>query len=127
MTATLPAFDEPDLARTVERISAEDLDALPFGAVLLDGEGRVLRFSDAERRLSGFGDRDALGKAFFSEIAPCMGNPFFQARIARAAEAGTVDIEMSHIGDFDDRDREIHVRILSATGGGLWLFLRRIE
>jgi hypothetical protein len=37
-----------------------------------------------------------------------------------------VDIEFGHVGDFDDADKELRCRILSATGGGLWGFIQRL-
>jgi len=34
-------------------------------------------------------------------------------------------LEFSHVGDFEDRDRELTVRIQSASTGGYWIFMRR--
>jgi hypothetical protein len=36
-----------------------------------------------------------------------------------------VELEFHHVGDFEDRDRELTVRIQSARTGGYWIFLRR--
>lgn len=121
----LPEFDTPHLALAVEALSAEAIDSLPFGAIRLDDEGIVTYYSAAERRLSGSGDRARIGIEFFTKIAPCMDNPAFRGRIDRARTAGTLDLEFSHVGDFEDRDRELTVRIQSASAGGLWIFMRR--
>jgi hypothetical protein len=43
----------------------------------------------------------------------------------RAIAAGSLNVEFTHVGDFNDRDRELTVKIQSATGGGMWIFLRR--
>jgi photoactive yellow protein len=85
----------------------------------------VTYYSQAERRLSGSGRRERLGAEFFANIAPCMDNADFKGRIERARAAGTLDIEFSHIGDFDDDARELSVRIQSAADGGYWIFMRR--
>ena len=66
-------FEAPDLAARVERLSPSQIDQLPFGAILLDGEGIVLFYSAAERRLSGY-PGVAVGKNFF-EIARCLRAP----------------------------------------------------
>lgn len=121
----LPDYHEPQLARAVEGLSREQIDRLPFGAIRLDPEGTVTFYSEAERRLSGFGDRDRLGRPFFSEIAPCMDTPGYRGRIERALAAGRLDLEFTHVGDFSDRDRELTVRVQSAGDGGLWIFMRR--
>ena len=38
---------------------------------------------------------------------------------------GTLDLEFTHIGDFEDRERELAVRVQSASHGGYWVFMRR--
>jgi len=121
-----PDFDRPDLAQTVERLSVETVNALPFGAIRLDADGSVTFFSDAERRLSGY-LKEALGHGFFTEIAPCMNTEKFRGRIDRAMAAGKLNISFSFVGDFRSATAELDVRIQSASGGGCWIFLRRAD
>ena len=54
-----------------------------------------------------------------------MDNPDFRGRVERASAAGTLDLEFTHIGDFEDRDRELNIRVQPASTGGYWIFLRR--
>lgn len=117
-------FDEPNLAKAVEALALEAVNALAFGAIRLDAEGNVVFFSEAERRLSGF-RQDALGRAFFTEIAPCMNNPSFKNRIDRALASGKLDLAFGHVGDFGDRMRALDVRVQAAAAGGCWIFLKR--
>ena len=116
-------FEAPDLAARVERLSPSQIDQLPFGAILLDGEGIVLFYSAAERRLSGY-PGVAVGKNFF-EIARCFGKVDLRAQIMRAQEVGAVDLEFALAGDYDDATREVRARVQSAHQGGVWLFLQR--
>ena len=118
-------FDSPDLAAQVEKLRPEQIDALPFGSIRLDPALRVTFYSKAEAELSGYADRPAIGRIFFSEIAPCMSNAEFLGRIEAARARGKLDLEFTWIGDFADRDRELQVRVLSASDGGVWLFLKR--
>ena len=118
-------FDTPDLAKLVEGLSQDAFDALPFGAIRVDADDQVLRYNQTERRLSGSGARDRLGRGFFTQVAPCMDNDAFRGRAAQARRAGTLDIEFTHIGDFSDRDRELTVRLQSAPENGMWIFIRR--
>jgi photoactive yellow protein len=121
----VPPFDHPQLARAIEALPGEFVDALPFGAIRLDEDGRVLFYSEAERRLSGYGARPVVDHNFFAAIAPCMDNPQFRGRIEAARQSGKLDLEFTHIGDFEDRDRELTVRIQSASDAGYWIFIRR--
>ena len=118
-------FDQPGLAKVVATLTAEEIDALPFGVVRLDPDGKVILFSEAEARQSGFGSRPRIGLTFFTQIAPCMNTESFRGRAERAIKAGVLDVEFSHIGDFNDADRELTVKIQSAADGGMWIFLRR--
>lgn len=119
-------LDDERLLERVEQLSFQEIDALPFGVVRLDATGKVTYFSRAEAEQSGFGDRRAIGRDFFTQMAPCLGTPEFLRRIAAARRAGTLDITFEQTGDFEDADRELRVRVKSATGGGLWVFLQRI-
>lgn len=118
-------FDQPDLARSVEQLSVEQIDALPFGTIRLDTEGRVVLFNEAEARLSGFGARPRIGLDFFTKIAPCMNTDTFRHAADGALKDGTFEAEFTHVGDFDDRDRMLRVKLQSASDKGLWIFLCR--
>jgi hypothetical protein len=54
-----------------------------------------------------------------------MDNDHYRGRIAQAMARGTLDLEFTHIGDFEDRERELTVRVQSASDGGYWVFMRR--
>lgn len=125
MNFALPSFDERQLARAVEALPDEVIDRLPFGAIRLSDDHRVLFYSEAERQQSGSGDLPRVGLDFFSRVAPCMDNPMFRDRLERAREQGRLDLRFTHIGDFEDRDRELTVRVQSASDGGYWIFLQR--
>jgi photoactive yellow protein len=47
------------------------LDALPFGAIQLAGDGLITAYSCQESALSGLSPASVIGKNFFGEIAPC--------------------------------------------------------
>ncbi|MFO0593163.1 MAG: PAS domain-containing protein [Polyangiaceae bacterium] len=126
MSSALPSFDDPGLAVAVEQLTPDQLGALPFGVIHLDTSGRVTLYNAAEEALSGKEAAAVVGHPFFTDIAPCMNTPNFRGRIDRAAATGKVDIELLHVGDFSDRDREIQVRVQSASHGGLWIFLHRL-
>jgi photoactive yellow protein len=124
--SAIPDFNEPLLAKAVERLSQEEVNDLPFGAIRLDREGTVTFYSEAERRLSGY-RKDVVGREFFTEIAPCMNNPNFLGRIERALETGRLDIAFGYTGDFPSGEMDVEVRVQSATSGGCWIFIKREE
>jgi photoactive yellow protein len=122
---TLVDFNDPDLAQKLEDLSDAERHDLPFGVIKLDGNGLVAFYSATEARQSGYKKRPAVGLDFFLAIAPCMAAPEFKGRVEEARKAGAVDIEIGWVGDFEDPDREMVIRIQSAKDGGLWICLNR--
>jgi photoactive yellow protein len=123
--ASLPDFETKNLAESIEALTAEEIDQLPFGVIGIDPEGAVRVFSKAEAKLSGYGARPAIGKDFFTDIAPCMNNALFKGRIDKARAAGALNIFFTFVGDFEDANRELSVRVLSAKDGGIWIANKR--
>lgn len=120
-----PAFDAADLATLVARLDAEAIHALPFGAIRLDAQGQVIFYSRREAQLSGMGTRPAIGKLFFTELAPCMDVSGARDAVESAIAAGDFDLEFDHLGDFADASRHIRIRALPDGNGGVWLFTSR--
>ncbi|KIZ40153.1 MULTISPECIES: hypothetical protein [Rhodopseudomonas] len=115
-------FSKPDLARRVETLSLGEINALPFGVIKLDSAGIVAVYNTTEAVESGYGSRPALGLDFFDAVAPCMNSDDFKGRIQDARRRGGVDLEIGWVGDFDDRNSPIQVRVQSASDGGIWIF-----
>jgi photoactive yellow protein len=118
-------LDAPDLAVRLEQLSDDARNALPFGVIRLNAEGKVEYFSKTEAAQSGFRLERTYGQRFFSAMAPCLGTPELIHRIERAQLAGTLDITLEHIGDFADPNRPLRVRISATDNGGLWIALER--
>ena len=109
----------------VGRLSAEELDALPFGAIELDTTGTVLSYNKAEERLAGRTRQDVVGKNFFRDIAPC-------TRVQRffgAFEVGVERKQLSEVFDFTFRfpagPREVRIRMIYSAGT-VWIFVTPI-
>jgi photoactive yellow protein len=62
-------------------VSFDKLDALPFGAIVVDLNGTIVAYNQYEARLARQ-DRDAvLGKNFFQDVAPCTAVRSFEGRM----------------------------------------------
>lgn len=113
-------FDDDDLATKLDGLDAEALHTLPFGVIRIDDSEHVRFFSRTEARQSGRGERATVGLAYFDEVAPCMANDGMKGRLEEERRSGTLDIEIGHVGDFDDPERYLRVRAMSAAAGGIW-------
>ena len=79
--STLPP-DAQGVLEAADGMRAEALDAVPYGLIQLDATGRILAYNATEARLASVPQATALGKAFFTEVAPCCKVPAFHGRFA---------------------------------------------
>ncbi len=68
-----------DLSK-LKQLKAEELDALPYGLVVLDSDGNVVTYNDTESRLARLPRARVVGKNFFREVAPCTRVREFEGR-----------------------------------------------
>jgi photoactive yellow protein len=76
----------------IPKLSAEELDDLPYGAIKLNAAGIVISYNRAEESFSGRRRERVIGRNFFAEIAPCSQVKTFQGRFNRFL-GGTQAIE----------------------------------
>ena len=58
------------LAPFLDRLSDEELDAIPYGVIQLDAEGGVLSINRAEADALGCTDARPVGRDYFNDLAP---------------------------------------------------------
>ena len=114
-------FEDPMPEGLAEDAAA--LEALPFGAVLLDRACRVLRANAAVARLFGRPAQGMLGCRFFDEIAPsAKATPLYAACITAAPGA-----ECTHLLDYRMPATRVRMRVAAdPAGGAVWLLLKRL-
>ncbi|MEQ1692444.1 MAG: PAS domain-containing protein [Gemmatimonas sp.] len=81
------------LAPFLDRMSDEELDAIPYGVVQLDSQGRVLSFNLAEAYELGWPDERPIGRDFFHDVAPsAFGAEVFERHVAAFASHHLDDV-----------------------------------
>lgn len=87
----LPAtFSIP--VESLEQLSLDRLDALPYGVVVLDADNLVIAYNAFESALARRSREDVLGRRFFVDVAPCT-NVEQLAGWIRDARLAAVDAE----------------------------------
>lgn len=79
-----PPLDATDPARweDLSNLTAEEIDALPFGYIALAPDGTIRKYNRYEADLSRRDPREVLGRNFFQEVAPCTQVREFEGRFA---------------------------------------------
>jgi photoactive yellow protein len=73
----------------LSRIDVDSLDALPFGAIQLSGDGVIAAYNRGESALSGLAPKDVIGKHFFRDVAPCASVKEFAGKFAELRASAT--------------------------------------
>ncbi len=85
------AFQPFDLERAA--ILGADLDALPFGVIVVDRAGIILEYNAYESELAGLTRARVLGRNFFHDVAPCTALRDFEGRFTDFLTSPETSIE----------------------------------
>ncbi len=62
-------------------VSLDQLDAMPFGAIVVDPGGTIVAYNQYEARLARVDREAVIGKNFFRDVAPCTAVQEFEGRL----------------------------------------------
>jgi len=79
-------YDSVDLADVLPRIPRKGWSRMQFRIVELDYAGIMIAYNMGLAKMSGRDARDMIGKAFFSDIAPCAQTPDFYGRFKASVQ-----------------------------------------
>lgn len=95
----------------VDALSPVELDGLPYGVIQLDRTGRILKYNAVESRLASLAQEDAVGKQFFTEIAPCTRVQEFYGRFKEGVIREVLDTSFKFHFAFKQAPRDVTVRL----------------
>lgn len=115
---------QADIER-IERFTEGELDALPFGAIHLDRDGKILAFNQTEADLSGRRKENVLGKNFFTEVAPCTDVQGFAGKFREGVWTGQLYTVFSYAFDYQMDPRNVWITLFYSTKTDTaWVFIR---
>jgi photoactive yellow protein len=118
-----PAIDHAK----IDNLSELELDRLPFGAIQLDQNGKILKFNDYESKLSGITKKNAVGKQFFTEVAPCTNVKEFHGRFLAGVAKKELHAKFRYHFAFKQNPRDVGVTLFySDITDSIWVFIRPI-
>jgi photoactive yellow protein len=105
----------------------ERVDRLPFGAILLDPDGRILKYNRMEAGFAGRRVEDVIGRSFFDEVAPCSKGQIIYHRFFRAVSEGKCNIQLDYAFEYGVTPCQVRVHLKSEdTRKGIWMFIKRL-
>ncbi len=119
-------FGQEDVDNVMSKLSAQEIDQLPFGAIQLDAAGKVLSYNDTESTLTGRRKEAVIGRLFFTEIAPCCNKPGFRGVFDAGVRSGNLNAMFDYVFDYRMNPTRVKIHMKAAlTGNTYWVFVRR--
>lgn len=114
-------------AKQLDDLSPDELDALSFGVIQVDGAGRITFYSAVESHLSGRSSDAVIGRDFFQDVAPCTNLPAFRGRFLEGVRRGAIDERLHFTFGFQPHPVRVEVRLLQARAPDrYWIVVRKL-
>ncbi|HEY0778100.1 MAG TPA: PAS domain-containing protein [Gemmatirosa sp.] len=112
------------LLESADAMTPDELDALPYGMIQLDASGRILKYNAVESRLASLPQAQAVGKQFFTEIAPCTKVQQFYGRFKDGVVRESLDTSFQFHFAFKQAPRDVTVRLFySRRTRSVWVMI----
>lgn len=119
------SFEDDDLVDRLSEAPREMLDDAPFGIVQVDDEGIVQFYNQYESNLADVDPEDALGKNFFTQLAPCSGNRLFHGRFKKGVKKDALDERFTYTFTYKMSPTLVDVRMHRDEAGRNWVLVRK--
>lgn len=111
-----PSFADPDLLASLEGVEFALFDALEFGLVVMDQDGKVLAYNANESRRSGLDAARVIGRNFFTDVGPCTNNHLIAERYR---EQRDLDDVLDYVFTFRMKATPVTLRMLARDGSAV--------
>jgi len=124
---TIVAFGKEDVENELARMSPRELDQLAFGAIQLDGTGKVLVYNATESSITGRSAADVVGRNFFRDVAPCTDTRRFRGVFEAGVKSGSLNTMFDYTFDYKMNPTQVRIHMKKAlVGDSYWIFVKRM-
>ncbi|TVR45076.1 MAG: PAS domain-containing protein [Planctomycetota bacterium] len=107
-------------------MSQSERDELDFGIVEVDERGIIRSYNRYESELAGVAPEAAMGRNFFTQVAPCTNNRLFYGRFKRGLADGQLDAQIPYTFTYKMRPTNVVVRMyLDTQHATTFVFVKR--
>jgi len=118
-------FDTDGVGEELRHRSEAELDDAPFGIIRLNDEGVVTFYNRYESELSGIPADEAVGRNFFTELAPCSNNRLFEGRFQDGLTTGDLNERFTYTFTYKVRPTLVDVRLYRDEAGHNWVMIHK--
>lgn len=125
MTTTATTFVPSDVLARLGSLSQAQADSYDFGIVQVDNAGKIIIYNQYEADLAGITVQSALGKNFFTQIAPCTNNGLFFGAFKKGVAAGSLDTAFAYTFTYKMKPTNVNIHLYhDSVSGTNWVFVK---
>jgi photoactive yellow protein len=118
-------FENDEVGEALHQMSESKLDGADFGIVRVDDEGIVEFYNQYESNLAGIDPEDAVGRNFFTDLAPCSNNQLFWGRFKKGVRKGEMDERFTYTFTYKMRPTLVDVRLYRDEANNNWVMIHK--
>lgn len=124
--ASTANFVSADVLERIGSMAPDQLNALDFGAVRVDNQGKILFYNRYESQLAAIAPADAEGKNFFYDVAPCTNNRLFLGSFQQGVRDGSLHILFFYTFTYRMKPTYVKVVLFKASPNENWIFVQKM-
>ena len=97
--------------RELPKMSPAELDSLDFGLIQVDDSGTIKNYNKYQSELGNVPQTSAIGKNFFTQIAPCTNNRLFFGKFKEGVAAGKLDVSIPYVFTYKLKPTNVNVQM----------------
>jgi photoactive yellow protein len=109
------SFVPKDVLAKLPSMSESEIDGLPYGVVGLTDGGQIVKYSRYQSELANVEKKNAMGKGFFKEIAPCTQNGLFAINFDKGVKSNALDAEFPYTFTYKMKPTNVLVHMYRCT------------
>ena len=118
-------FGSQDLDNILAR-EPQRAEYLPFGAVMLDRNGKIAKYNRAEGMIANRTPEDMIGKDFFNEVAPCAKGKRFHGEFLTFHRTGQINVMFDYKFAYKGANVGVKIHLKAQPDGqNCWMFVKR--
>jgi photoactive yellow protein len=125
MALTGSCVASPELLELLDSLTPAEIDELPFGVIKADDFGVVALYNRGESMISGMDPAQAVGRNFFTNVAPCTNNKLFRGTFAKGVENGSMNLVFFYTFTYRMAPTEVKVQMFKRGGGANWILVQK--
>jgi photoactive yellow protein len=112
--------------REFGKMSQSQLDALGFGVIQVDDSGTVKSYNKYESELGNTPIAEAIGKNFFTQVAPCTNNRLIFGKFKDGVAANNMDFEVAFVFTYKIKPVSVTIQMFRDTLAKTnWILVKR--